>query len=1106
MILLTVLLCAAIGSATQAQAQDVAQHTPVDAELSDTQVLQLVDRSTPGLEQFAAAMAAGDTSRARDLLVEHFTTRQRPFVPPVSFPGVREGNSMVTVKGSAQHKQAADETWLKHIFTSHNNDKGVAETHQLADPIDWYSNPSECFTWMLYINQLNLVAQLAGVWHATGEDKYAVEAGKLVQSWVAQCWRGYCYIRDGEMVNSGMEVRNRLCNCIAGYDLLRTCRDALTPEMHMAFWKLFIAHARELVQWAPGGTHDPPLVAYPGLLAVAVLFPEFTESGHWLEAGMRSLHNSIVERVTPEGAWHTHSISYQTVPYPWSLRSLEILQANSGKQDLSEVERLIRQQVAQMMECQFWTALPNGGLPNIGDSYGRADWGFAFNSTLPTYIWLKFPAAEQARLNAIADPCERLPAALATGIGAPGRTPSRTSVGLYGSGYYAMRSAWVDRQARYLYFDLSPQAYGHVHFDAGHLDMYAYGKPLLADTGDYFLGWGARTALHNTIEVDQSMQEWAAEMMPCEWVSTDGFDYVDGAHAGYEQRNVRHRRKILFVKRSPRGFADYWVLVDLLTGTGEHTYEQFFHFAGPSQAAAAVVDIDAATLVAATRHEDGANVAIVPVYTDGLAGGFAEAQDTDMDPKHKREREAMLGWMVTKATFSRVKSPVAVYTRRGEPPLSYYDVLFPIPTRAAAQVKTTPLTVTRDGYALSPEQAAGIRIDCSLRRPLHDPSSIRPQLGPNLATGAPAILEASKGRFREDAGALLTDGDPAPTKVARGPNTEPHLPNTALTGRFGVELPRPMEFNCMVIHDGIWNGSQLLYPAQTIRPQYWADGQWQDIADPRITRGEAETVSITFEAVKARRVSVAVERPAGGRLGMREFEVYRIADDELARVASLHEQTTTDTWTDYFLISHTGATPTRYGDFTFDGEMALIRVSPTGLIAQVSWTHGAELRRGEAAIVQTNSTRQALTVRWLEDRIVWDGVALNGCCIVTQEARTIVCGDTRSGCEPGTVWQGAPDNLPALRNRNVAVELQPPQQGLAGGQPWAVVTWRTDRPATSQVQYCADDGLLRRTPLDREHRIDHAARVEFLRKDRAYTFTAVSVDAAGTRATAEARP
>jgi hypothetical protein len=104
----------------------------------------------------------------------------------------------------------------------------------------------------------------------------------------------------------------------------RAC-PSLTPETRMAFWKLFVTHARDLVEWTPGA-----LVAYPGLLAVAVMFPEFTESAEWMEAGMRSLRDSIVDRVTPEGAWQTHSVSYQSVPYARSLRSLEILQANAG--------------------------------------------------------------------------------------------------------------------------------------------------------------------------------------------------------------------------------------------------------------------------------------------------------------------------------------------------------------------------------------------------------------------------------------------------------------------------------------------------------------------------------------------------------------------------------------------------------------------------------------------------------------------------------------------------------------------------------------------------------------------------------------------------------
>jgi len=1084
---------------------DFSEYTPVDVELSDAALLRLVDPVRPGLEEFAAAMAADDLERARVLLVEHFATRGKPFVPPVGFPGANEGNSMVTVKASGAQKERADGKWLKHLFTSRNNDKGVAETHQLGDPIDWYANPSECFTWMLYINQLNLVAQLAGVWRDTGEDKYAVEAGELVRSWVKQCWRGYCYIRGGRMVNSGMEVRNRLCNCIAGYDVIRKCR-ALTPEMHMAFWKLFASHGRELVEWAPGGTHDPPLVAYPGLISVAALFPEFAESAEWMSAGVRSLRNSIVERVTPEGAWHTHSISYQAVPYAWSLRCLEILQANAGDGDLSELTDLIRTQIAKMMECQFRTALPNGGLPNIGDSYGRGDWGFAFGSTLATYIWLKFPPAVQGRLKAVPDPCERLAATLAAGRGEPGPAPRGTSVGMYGSGYYAQRSAWRDRQARYLYYDLSPQAYGHVHLDAGHFDLYAYGKPLLADTGDYFLGWGSRTALHNTIEVDAASQEWAAEMMPCEWLSTEFFDLVDGAHAGYAKRGLTHRRKVFFVKNSAPGFADYWILADLLTGAGEHVYEQFFHFAGPSQAEAAVADVDGAALTARTRHEHCANVMVVPAHTEGMTAGLVEAQDTDMSPAHKSERAAMLGWMVTKGTFQRVKSAVAAYVRRGEPPVSFHDVLFPTARRATAQVTATPLRVTREGEPLAPEQAAGLRIDCAVRRPVHEPGAIRVERGPNRAAGMGAILETNEGSFGASAGVLLTDGDPAPTKVGRGPATAPHLPKTPLWGRFGVEFPAPVEVNLIVIHDGIWNGSAVLYPARKMTPQYWADGQWRDATGVSIAREPGETATIAFDAVTTERLSVAVERPGGGRLAMREFEAYRLTDEEMARVAALRRQVVTDVWTDYFFISHTGAAPTQYGEFAFDGEVGFVRTNAAGRLVQISLLHGSQLRRGAAVIVRANGPRDWFSARWRDDRVECDSLSLDGLSIATQEATAIVCGGTRADCLPDAVWAGPTANPGPLRISDVAIAVQPPQTGLAGGQPWALVTWRTDRPATTQVEYESDDGLLRRTPLSRELAIQHSARVEFLRRERQYAFRAVSVDASGGRAAAEAPP
>ena len=50
-----------------------AEHMPVDREIGDEEVLRLVNRRYPGLGDFAAAMGAGDLTKARLLLVKHLS-------------------------------------------------------------------------------------------------------------------------------------------------------------------------------------------------------------------------------------------------------------------------------------------------------------------------------------------------------------------------------------------------------------------------------------------------------------------------------------------------------------------------------------------------------------------------------------------------------------------------------------------------------------------------------------------------------------------------------------------------------------------------------------------------------------------------------------------------------------------------------------------------------------------------------------------------------------------------------------------------------------------------------------------------------------------------
>jgi hypothetical protein len=114
---------------------------PVDEEITDLQVLQLVDTDYPGLEQFAAAMQAGDQQKATALLIDHFVSRDKPVLPESNFPGLGDGNSTCVLRMVS--KAQADEKWMKHIFSISNNDIGKSETYELGPEIKWMESPSE---------------------------------------------------------------------------------------------------------------------------------------------------------------------------------------------------------------------------------------------------------------------------------------------------------------------------------------------------------------------------------------------------------------------------------------------------------------------------------------------------------------------------------------------------------------------------------------------------------------------------------------------------------------------------------------------------------------------------------------------------------------------------------------------------------------------------------------------------------------------------------------------------------------------------------------------------------------------------------------------------
>jgi hypothetical protein len=1082
-------LVTAIATTNAMGAADLA---PVDREITEAHVLGLIDNQRPELREVVAARDRGDIEQARALLVQHFADRTVPVLPAPRFPGISASNSMLVLQGSGALRDKADNFWLKHRFHLSNNDVGRIETHQLPDPIRWIENPSEGFSWGLYLNQLNVVSGLAGVYRDTKEPKYAVEAGRMVLTWTQQMPRGFGYVRDGQVIASGMEVRNRLCNVLAAYDVLRRCPE-LTREMHMAFWKLFVASSRELIEYDG--------VSYPGLIASAVLLPEFTESSRWFAEGKADLEKHLFARTTPEGAWDTHSISYQTVPVPWAMRGLELLRANSaGDPDLKAFADRIEPQLAKMLAIMLRLTMPNGGLPNIGDTYGRSDWNAGMTQrSYDAYAALCLTEAQRHELEKL-PPITRNVKALRLGEGHAAPNPS---MAMPGTGYYVMRNGFEPDWATYVYFDLSPQAIGHSHNDAGHFEFYADGKPLITDTGDYFLGWGYLTCLHNTIEIDGKHQPRAdnAVMLPCDWLTTPAVDLVEGAYTALDRTGATHRRKLVFVK------PDYVVLCDLLTGNGEHTAEQFFHFAGPTVDTGATVDIDANAGMVATNHQGVANVSIHDLLADGATLTLAEAKDTDMDPKDKFERDAMLGWIVTTGTFQRVKSAVAVYSRRAELPMTFAQLLVASPARGHADVRPVRLDVREQGQSVPATEALAFETVIDLTRPTHGAEQLQPNLGVNLASGAQASASINTGDFSAATWTNLTDGDTSAERIAGAVGSAPYNPDTPLEGAFEITLDEPAAANTVVLHHGTFNGTSILYTPDETRLQYHEDGAWRDVRliDRTVLPEQAER--LRFETVRSARWRAQVKREAGGRLSMREFSIHHVPDADYERIEHLATERTTDTRRDIVCLSHTGPGLRTYGPIETDAEAVLLRHDGAGTMVRLFVRNGSFVKLDGREIIRLARPVPWLCADWADNKLTISSPIRCGLRIASQRSTAASWNDQTLAGQPVNdlfVIADTSDQAPTIGDLICAA--YPRQRHMAGGQPYAVLTCTTDRPTLLDVTFTEPDGLRRRAITTDKPATEHRVRIDFLHPKVAYTFTVQATDAFGYTASEVVKP
>jgi Heparinase II/III-like protein/Heparinase II/III N-terminus len=452
--------------------------------------------------------------------------------------------------------------------------------------LDFHEVGDSKVTWEL--NRHQHLVTLAKAYRLTEERHYAEE---LFEQWYH--WREQNPYPLGINWASSLEVAFRSVSWLWVWHLLGGC-----PVMPKQF-PADLSHAlalngrhieRFLSTYFSPNTHL--LGEGVGLFFIGLLCPGIPSARRWQEGGWNIILREAQRQVRQDGMHFEQSMYYHTYALDFFLHSLILAKLN----DIA-IPQNLEQTVEKMLEVT--RALAAGEhLPRFGDDDGgrlfdpcRNRSKHLLDPLVPAAVLYDRPDFKAGTSHAT----EELLWLLGTeGLRRfdelPARNPESGSFALEASGTYVMRGT----SSYQLVVDAGPQGAGrggHGHADTLSVEVSANGEPLLIDPGTftYADARGERdsfrgTAAHNTVQVDGYSQadpagpfEWTGRAngtAEC-WIAGKTFDFFVGSHTGYSRLScpVRHRRWIFHLK------SRFWVIRDVLEGTGLHKADLSWHFA-----------------------------------------------------------------------------------------------------------------------------------------------------------------------------------------------------------------------------------------------------------------------------------------------------------------------------------------------------------------------------------------------------------------------------------------------------------------------------------------------------------------------------------------------
>lgn len=674
-----------------------------EIRLDDKQFYDNLSLKDPALSTVKKALARGDLEKAKTEIVNHMRIRD---TPQFFFNRREKEEIMATLeKYFPQSKEITvdlAEEFVNHRFYL------LGQNIDFNGNIDWHSSVTNSRRWPLSfspnidyfsserVGDIKLAWELNRTQHFvilgkaywyTGNERYATEFTEQLLRWVRE--NPY---KTGINWMEGIEVAIRIISWVWAYHFFLGS-GKFSEKGHFEFLRSIYLQTRFIEEhlsdkWRINGNH---LIAEAVALALmGIMFPEFKEADRWKKRGMGLLERELNAQILPDGVTWEQSTGYQKFVTDLCLLVAILMKINGLK-----IPEAILSKLTQMIDFLNYITKADGRIPLVGDEdQGRVTriGETAYDDARPT---ITVGSVLLNRKNSLSTKSEEAFWLLGEkALVKESKTVLPTSRLFKDSGFLVMRD-----KDKYLLFLAGPQNAKYLHASHRHLDMLsfvldAYGTCFIVDPGTYtYFGdfkwrrYFKSIKAHNTVVVDDKDPVEIKEVFELshvpyagiqDFVTNDKFDWVIARHNGY--KSVSHTRQVFFLK------PEYWIIIDLLEGDGEHVYDLYFHFDHELDLRRNRVarSITAASLTGSLK--------ISPLITSGLNVAILEGE-------------------VSSKYGMKVKAPILRYRKKGETPITFATVLYPY-KKDEPNTKISQIDVHgKDDRILDANEATGIKID-----------------------------------------------------------------------------------------------------------------------------------------------------------------------------------------------------------------------------------------------------------------------------------------------------------------------------------------------------------------------------------------------------------